>query len=67
MLNFRRIRKVCRICQLHHGAVCLVNVIHNAGSRRNNVKAILPLETLQNNLHMKKSQEPAAEAKAKCK
>ena len=67
MLNFRRIRKVCRICQLHHGAVRLVNMIYNAGSRRDDIKAIFALKTLQDNLHMKESQEAAAEAKAKCK
>ena len=55
---------VSRVVKLNGAPVRKVQLINNAGRGGNKVKVVFPLQTFQNNLHMKKPEEAAAEAEA---
>ena len=54
------------VVKLYGAPVRKVQLINNAGRSGNKVKVVFPLQTLQNNLHVKQTEEAAAEAEAQC-
>ncbi len=41
-------------------------MVHNAGRGRDDIKIIFPFQALQNDLHVKEPQKPAAKAETQC-
>ena len=52
------------ICQFHHGPVSLVDFVDDTRCCRDQVQIIFALQTLQNDFHVQKSQESAAETES---
>ena len=64
VVNNRRVREERRIVDHLHVSVGAEHLINNVRCRRNQAQIIFTLQTLLDNVHMQKSQEAAAEAKA---
>ena len=65
-LDCGRVGVVRRVVKLYGAPVRKVELVHNAGGCGDKVKVVFPLQTFQNNLHVKQTEEAAAEAEAQC-
>ena len=65
-LDCGRVGVVSRVVKLKGAPVRKVQLINNAGRGGNKVKVVFPFKAFQNNLHVKQTEEAAAEAEAQC-
>ena len=63
-LDGGRVGVVRRVVKLYGAPVRKVELVHNAGGCGDKVKVIFPFKAFQNNLHVKQTEEAAAEAEA---
>ena len=66
IFNLCRIRHVCRVCQIDHITVCLMDLVNNTRCCCNKIKVVLSFQTFLNDLQMKESQESTTESESKC-
>ena len=64
--DFAGIEPAGRVVDLDHGAVSLVDLVAHAGGGGDEIEIELALETLLNDLHVKQTEEAAAETEAEC-
>ena len=65
-LDGGRVGVVGGVVKLYGAPVRKVQLINNAGGCGDKVKVIFPFKAFQNNLHVKQTEEAAAEAEAQC-
>ena len=64
VLDLRLRRQLGRIADLDHRAVRLVDVVDDGRCRRDELKVVLALEALLDDIHVQQAEEAAAEAEA---
>ena len=60
------IRIIVRVIHANQRSVILIDIVDNGGQRGDQVQIELPLQALLDDLHMKHTQEAAAETEAQC-